>query len=71
MSYETIQLTHAGRKNTVYVIKDQIAFWNYSEEAAVTYVFCGGQNVFPALESPEEIEKILNTVIKPTHKEKT
>lgn len=56
-----VKLTHANRGVQVYVVKSQVCFWYTSPADKCTHV-CVGPNVFPAAESPEEIERLLGAV---------
>lgn len=60
--YDTITLTHANHKTPVTVVARSIDFWWWSEASKATHVFCAGSNVFPALESPEQVEKQIKSL---------
>lgn len=60
--YDTILLYHANTGRRVYVIAGNIDFWSEAAEDNCTHVFCSGMNVFPAKETPEEIQAKLKSI---------
>lgn len=66
---QLIKLTHANLKRTLYVAGNLVAGFYYSEANQCTHVVASGGAIFPALESAEEIQKLLVS-IQPNHSPK-
>lgn len=69
--YARVLLTHATLNTKIHLVLSSIAGYHYSEKLKCTYVYCTGQNIFPAVESCEQIDQIIteasqtNTLIVP------
>lgn len=64
--YARIKLTHAIIEGNpvVHVILGSVAGYHHSPKLNCTYVYCMGQNVFPAKESCEEIDRLIDEASK-------
>lgn len=60
-SIECIKLTHANTKGVMYLPKPQIAGFYFSDGHKCTHVVATGGAVFPAMESVEEIRRLIET----------
>lgn len=54
-----IKFTHANLKSTLYLQRDLIAGYYYSPANRCTHVVASGGAVFPALESVDEVSRLL------------
>jgi hypothetical protein len=53
-----IKLTHANFKTTMYIAKELIAGFYYSETHKCTHIVANGGAQFPALESLDEVKRL-------------
>lgn len=54
-----IKLTHANHKTTVYIASDLVAGFYFSPGNQCTHVVASGGAVFPAMESVEDVQRLL------------
>lgn len=66
--FERIKLQHANLNREVFIVLGTIAGFHYSESNKCTHVYTTG-GVFPAVETPEQIGKIIDTLTQTTNKE--
>lgn len=62
--YPRIKLTHANLKQPVTIMVDNIDFYFYSENQKATVVAMSGQNMFPAIETAEQIDQLVDQLLK-------
>jgi hypothetical protein len=55
-----ITLTHANLKTKIVLVKELIAGFYWSEAHKATHIVATGGAVFPALESVDDVERLLN-----------
>jgi hypothetical protein len=55
-----LKLTHANTKQSLYIVKTLVAGFYYSEGHKCTHVVATGGAVFPALESVDDVTRLLN-----------
>lgn len=60
--YETIRLTHANLKRELTLVASTIVGFHASPANGCTHVYCIGQTIFPASETPEQIDKLLKNL---------
>lgn len=58
----TIKLTHANLNSVIYVVRELIAAYYHSPANACTHVVASGGAIFPAKETVDEINRLLNVV---------
>lgn len=61
--YSRIELTHANLNQKLYLIAGTISGYHYSDKFKSTVVYTTG-GIFPAKESPEDINKIFDNLTK-------
>jgi hypothetical protein len=60
--YETIKLTHANLKRELWLVANTVVGYHASPANNCTHVYCIGQTIFPASETPEQIDNLLKTI---------
>ena len=55
-----IKVTHANLSRPVWLVKELIAGFYYSEAHKATHIVSNGGAIFPALESEEELKALLS-----------
>jgi hypothetical protein len=57
--YEPIQLTHANNKQPIYVSRELIFSYYFSQGHKSTVLLASGGAMLPVLESPETIKQLI------------
>lgn len=60
--YKRLYLTHANLKKPIHVILGRICFYYWSDDQKCTHVLTSA-GVFPALEKPEDIDKLIDKTL--------
>lgn len=60
--FPRIVLTHANTLRKVHLLAKNVDFFTRSEKDKCTHVFFQGQNIFPAVETEDEINKLFDTL---------
>ena len=58
--FSTIEVTHANNATKMLLVKEKICGAYYSIQHRATFIVSDGQTIFPAKESLEEVENLLN-----------
>jgi enterochelin esterase-like enzyme len=60
LKYSRILLTHATLNKKIHLVLSSIAGYHHSDKLNCTYVYCTGQNIFPATETCEQIDSLID-----------